>query len=200
MALTRKFLKALGIEDEKIDQIIEAHTETTDALMAKVKEAEDKVKDYDEVAKERNALKKSQTDDEGYKERYEKEHADFEEYKKSVAEKETQAAREKAARAYFASKNIKESALDIVMRGSKAEVAALALDADGKIKDTKALDDLIGGTYSMLITTKEAKGVDTSRPPANSGASTFSSMTLADKMKYANEHPSDSDVVNWLKK
>ena len=32
MALTRKMLKAMGIEDEKIDQIIEAHTETVDAL------------------------------------------------------------------------------------------------------------------------------------------------------------------------
>ena len=32
MALTRKYLKALGIEDEKIEQIIEAHTETVDGL------------------------------------------------------------------------------------------------------------------------------------------------------------------------
>ena len=32
MSLTRKMLKAMGIEDEKIDQIIEAHTETVDAL------------------------------------------------------------------------------------------------------------------------------------------------------------------------
>ena len=32
MALTRKMLKAMGIEDEKIDQIIEAHSETVDAL------------------------------------------------------------------------------------------------------------------------------------------------------------------------
>ena len=34
MALTRKFLKALGIEDEKVDEIISAHTETVDALKA----------------------------------------------------------------------------------------------------------------------------------------------------------------------
>ena len=32
MSLTRKMLKAMGIEDEKIDQIIEAYTETVDAL------------------------------------------------------------------------------------------------------------------------------------------------------------------------
>ena len=32
MALTRKMLKAMGIEEDKIDQIIEAHSETVDAL------------------------------------------------------------------------------------------------------------------------------------------------------------------------
>lgn len=32
MALTRKFLAAMGIEADKIDSIIDAHTETVDAL------------------------------------------------------------------------------------------------------------------------------------------------------------------------
>ena len=32
MALTRKMLRAMGIEDDKADQIIEAHAETVDAL------------------------------------------------------------------------------------------------------------------------------------------------------------------------
>nr|DAG23749.1 MAG TPA: hypothetical protein [Caudoviricetes sp.] len=31
MALTRRSLKAMGIEDEKIDEIIAAHAETVDA-------------------------------------------------------------------------------------------------------------------------------------------------------------------------
>ena len=34
MALTRKFLSALGIEEEKAEQIIAAHTETVDGLKA----------------------------------------------------------------------------------------------------------------------------------------------------------------------
>ena len=32
MSLTRRMLKAMGIEDEKIDEIITAHSETVDAL------------------------------------------------------------------------------------------------------------------------------------------------------------------------
>ena len=34
MALTRSFLKGMGITDEQISAIIEAHTESTDALKA----------------------------------------------------------------------------------------------------------------------------------------------------------------------
>ena len=32
MSLTRKMLRAMGIEDDKADQIIDAHAETVDAL------------------------------------------------------------------------------------------------------------------------------------------------------------------------
>ncbi len=49
MALTRKMLKAMGIEEEKVDQIIEAHTETVDALKTQAKEAEEKAKDVDKL-------------------------------------------------------------------------------------------------------------------------------------------------------
>ena len=36
LALTRKKLKAMGIEDEKIDQIIDEHAESVNALKAKL--------------------------------------------------------------------------------------------------------------------------------------------------------------------
>ena len=36
MALTRKMLKAIGIEDEKIDQIIDEHAESVNALKTKL--------------------------------------------------------------------------------------------------------------------------------------------------------------------
>ena len=36
MSLTRRALKAMGIEDEKIDEIITMHTDTVDGLKADV--------------------------------------------------------------------------------------------------------------------------------------------------------------------
>ena len=100
------------------------------------------------VQKELDDLKAA--GDGGYKEKYEKEHSDFEAYKSGVTAKESKAAKEKAVRAYFESKNITGANLDLAMRGCGEEMAALELDGE-KIKDTKSLDALVDGTYKGLV-------------------------------------------------
>ena len=97
--------------------------------------------------------------DGGYKEKYEKEHSAFEAFKTDITAKESKAAKEKAVRAYFESKNITGANLDLAMRGCGEEMAALELDGD-KIKDTKALDALVDGTYKGLVS-KQTVRVDT---------------------------------------
>jgi hypothetical protein len=100
------------------------------------------------VQKELDDLKAA--GDGGYKEKYEKEHSAFETYKSDVTKKESKAAKEKAVRAYFESKNITGANLDLAMRGCGEEMAALELDGE-KIKDTKSLDALVDGTYKGLV-------------------------------------------------
>lgn len=168
MALTRKFLKAMGIEDEKIDQIIDAHTETVDGLKEKLRAAEDDSKTLKEVQKELDELKANSDGNENYKAKYEQEKKDFAAYKKDVEGKQAAEAKEKAARAYFEGKGITGANLEIAMRGSKEEISALELDGE-KIKDTKALDGLIGGTYKGLVGKTSTGGAQTNTPPTNSG-------------------------------
>lgn len=100
------------------------------------------------VQKELDDLKAA--GDGGYKEKYEKEHSAFETFKTDITAKESKAAKEKAVRAYFESKNITGANLDLAMRGCGEEMAALELDGE-KIKDTKALDALVDGTYKGLV-------------------------------------------------
>lgn len=90
------------------------------------------------------------TGDGGYKEKYEKEHSAFEAFKTDITAKESKAAKEKAVRAYFESKNITGANLDLAMRGCGEEMAALELDGE-KIKDTTSLDALVDGTYKGLV-------------------------------------------------
>ena len=168
MAVTRKFLKGMGLTDEQVDTIIEAHAETVDGLKEKLAKAEADAATLEAVTKERDALKAGGD----FKEKYEKEHKDFEDYKKGITAKETRAAKEKAVREYLTSKNITGGNLDIAMRGLSAEIDAAELDGE-KIKDTKALDELIGGTFKGLVVTSTVTGTQTATPPANGGTSTM---------------------------
>lgn len=167
MALTRKMLKAMGIEDEKIDQIIEAHTETVEGLKEQVSAYKADAEKLPGVQKELDDLKKDGGDG-GYKAKYEKEHKDFADYKAGIAAKESAAAKEKAARAYFAGKGIPAESMALVIRGAKAEIDALNLDGD-KIKDATALDSLLAGDYKGLIGKETRQGTDTKTPPDTTG-------------------------------
>lgn len=165
MALTRKALKAMGLTDEQVDSIVEMHTDTVDGLKEKIRIAEEKAADYDEIKKKLDESKGGKD----YKAEYDKLKGEFESYKKDITEKEIAAAKAKAVRAYFESKGIKGGNLEIAMRGAKDEISALELDGD-KIKDTKALDALIAGDYKGLIVSESTKGADPVNPPAGGGS------------------------------
>lgn len=166
MALTRKLLKGMGLTDEQVDTIIEAHTDTVDGLKADISKYKADAEKLPGVQKELDNLKAAS--DDGYKEKYEKEHSAFEAFKTDITAKESKAAKEKAVRAYFESKNITGANLDLAMRGCGEEMAALELE-NGKIKDTKSLDALMEGTYKGLVSTTQKKGADPANPPANAG-------------------------------
>ena len=175
MALTRKSLKAMGLTDEQVDSIIEMHSETVDGLKEQVKTYKADAEKLPNVQKELDDLKAM--GDGGYKEKYEKEHKAFEDYKADVTAKESKAAKEKAVRAYFESKNITGSNLDLAMRGCGEEMAALVMDGD-KIKDTTSLDALIDGAYKSLVYTEHTQGANPATPPANNPAKNYTTAEI----------------------
>lgn len=166
MALTRKMLKAMSIEDDKIDQIIDAHTETVDGLKADITKYKRDAESLKDVQTELDKLKKEGGDDWKYK--YDAIKKEYSDYKAEITAKETKAAKEKAVRSYYESKGITGKNLEIAMRGSAEEIKAVELDGD-KIKDTAAIDALIAGDFEGLVAHKETKGAKTATPPSNTG-------------------------------
>lgn len=177
MALTRRALKAMGIDEEKVEEIIAMHTETVEGLKADIAKYKDDAEKLPTVQKELDALKAA--GDGGLQERFDALKREYDEFKGEVTAKEAKTAKESAVRAYYESKGITGKALDIAIRGSGAEIDALELE-DGKIKDAKALDELISGTFAGLVSTTETRGANTSNPPANNSGV---SMTKADIYK-----------------
>lgn len=148
MSLTRELLKGMGLTDEQVDTIIKAHTGTVDGLKADVTRYKADAEKMPTVQKELDDLKAA--GDGGYKEKYEKEHKAFDDFKADITAKETKAAKEKAVKAYYESKNITGDNLTIALRASGAEIDGVELDGE-KIKDTKSLDALVDGTYKSLV-------------------------------------------------
>lgn len=173
MALTRKLLKGMSLTDEQMDTIIEAHAETVDGLKNKISELEDQAKEIPTLQKKLEQAQAAIGDgDEEMvpKAEYDKLKKNFDDFKGEITAKEAKATKEKAARAYYESKNIIGKSLEIAMRGSRDEIAALEMDGE-KIKDPAALDALIAGDFAGLVGTTSTRGANTETPPSTySGA------------------------------
>lgn len=161
MALTRKALKAMGLTDEQVDSVIEMHTETVDALKQQREEFKADAEKLAGVQAELASLKSD-----GYKEKYEKTNAAFEEYKANAERAKAKEAKTAAVRKYFEAAGITGKRLDIAMRGAGAEIEAAELDGE-TLKDTTALDALIQGDFAGLVGTTIVKGANVEHPPMN---------------------------------
>ena len=167
MAFTRKMLKAMGIEEEKIDEIIEAHREVTDAL----KEDRDKYKaDAEKLAstqKELDDLKKTVDGADSFKERYEKEHKDFEDYKAAVKAEQTKTAKVEAYKALLKKAGVSDKRLDAIVKVTSVD--DLELDDNGNVKNADDRIKAIKDEWSEFIVTESSRGANTENPPTNVG-------------------------------
>ena len=165
MSLTRKMLKAMGIEEEKIDQIIEAHSETVDSLKAdrdNYKEDAEKLKD---VQKELDDLKAK--GDDGWKEKHDRLKDEFDKYKTDVQAKETKAAKEAAYRAILKDANLSEKGIEKAVK--YADWDKIELGEDGKLKGANDHIKAVREEWAEYVTTTTTTGARTSTPPANNG-------------------------------
>lgn len=164
MSITRKMLKGMSLSEEQIDTIIEAHTETVDAL----KEERDKFKADAEklvsVQKELDALKESGGD---YEQKYNQLKKEFDDYKSeqsAIAEKN---AKETAYKEMLKSAGISEKRIASILKVTN--LADVSIDKDGKLKDYEKLMDSVKSEWADFIDTARKEGADVKNPPANNG-------------------------------
>lgn len=192
MALSRRMLSAMGLEADKIEQIIEAHTETVSGLkqqiadlgddLAKAKESgtadSDRLKD---VQKELDTLKAKVAEDAKSREGkdYDALKKEFDDYKADIQAKAEKSAKEKAFRELLSDMKVSDKGVSLILKYQG--VNGIELDEDGKLKDAPALRKAVKEDWSDYISTVETKGADTKTPPgSDSGAG---KMTKADIMK-----------------
>lgn len=169
MALTRKMLKAMGIEDEKADQIIEAHTETTEALKKQRDQYKADADKLPDVQKELDDLKDAaeKNADNPYKAQYEDLKKEYEDYKADVTAKETKAKKTAAYRQLLKDAKVSDKRLESILKLSPVD--DLELDEKGEVKDAQKVKEAIEKEWADFIVTEEQHGAQTHNPPGSTG-------------------------------
>ena len=181
MAFTRKFLSALGIEADKVDEIINAHIEVVDGL----KEERDGFKaDAEKLAdvqkkldKANDKLAKQGEGETVLKEDFDKLQKEYDDYKADITAKETKRTKEHAVREFLKGVGVSEKRLDSVMKVTNLD--DFELDKDGKIKDAEKHTETIKSEWADFIETTTTKGANTANPPAGNGGGDVDLGTLS---------------------
>ena len=165
MALTRKLLKGMGLTDEQVDTIIEAHTDTVDGLKADVSKYKTDAEKLSDVQKELDELKAK--GDDGWKEKYDNLKGEFDKCKTDVQEKETHNKKVEAYKAILKDANLSEKGIEKAVK--YADWDKIELDTDGKLKGANDHIKAVRDEWAEYVTTTTTTGAKTSTPPANNG-------------------------------
>ena len=184
MALERKDLRAI-LEDETVDvsgkmkKILDMlHTET-DALQNQLDDAKAATakaeKERDAAANGKTIAEKALTD-----------------YKAQQTQKDTRATKAAAYKQLLKDNGVLEKHFDRVVKMTGADIDALELDENGKVKDAKKFMDSQKDVWGDFVATTTTTGAKVDTPPTNnSGVSKedFEKMSLDARIKLKNENP-----------
>lgn len=169
MAFTRKMLKAMSIDDEKIDQIIEAHLETLNSIKDERDSYKEDAEKMADLQKELKELKDNAKDESKnpWKAKFDELKDEYEQYKQDEATKETKRTKENAYKQLLKECNVSDKRISSVLRVSDLE--SIELGEDGKIVNADELKKSIKKEWSDFIYSESEKGAETATPPTNTG-------------------------------
>ena len=174
MAFTRKFLSAMGIEADKVDEIINAHIEVVDGLKEErdnFKKDAEKLADVEKkLAKAEEKIAKNGDGETVSKEDYDKLKKEYDDYKADMDSKEVLRAKQTAYRKLAKAAELTDRGIEKAVKYANWD--EIQLDKDGNIKDADKHTEFLKNEWSEhheIITTR---GANTANPPANSGKGT----------------------------
>lgn len=189
MAFTRKFLKALGIEDDKIEEIMTSHIEVVNALKQERDGLQEKVDSLDDVQKQLNDANKKlkayeDSGDDSWEQKYnaekeakEKAENDLKDYKATVEAEKTLENKKSIYKNFLKEAGISEKRLDTILKVT--DMSKIELDEDGKIKNAENVKKSVQEEWKDFIVTQGEQGARTATPPENNGGTGSSGQSRA---------------------
>lgn len=162
MALTRKLLEGMGIEERQAQAILDAHDETIAGLKAardKYKELAEQVPELQQQLEEAEE-KLDEADD--WKSKYESEKKSFKDYQAKVDGERAAAAKAKAYRDMLKESSIDPKRIDAIMRVT--DLSKVEME-DGKLKDVDKLAESAKKEWSDFVVKTKTDPSTPATPP-----------------------------------
>lgn len=183
MALTRKYLKSIGLNEDQIEGVIEEHTSVTNDLKETIKTLQADADKLPIVQKELDDLKAA--GDGGYKEKYEAEVKAHKEYRQQIESEKETARTDADVLALCKEAGIaREKALHLIVKDF--DRSKIERDKDGKITNRDALIKAVKTDYADFVATPGNQGTPPATPPSGSGT-TYKSRAEIMKIKDTTE-------------
>ena len=169
MAFTRKYLASLGLENDKIDAIIEAHTEVTDALKADITKYKTEVDKIPALEKQVKEAEQHKADAEKYKKDYEAEKSAHDKLKSDNAAQAETAKKTAALKKLLKDSGYHEKGLDKIVKYT--DLNSLELDENGNFKNAEKITADIESEWGEYKGKTEKFEHVPDNPPNNGGGS-----------------------------
>lgn len=185
MALTRKMLKAMGIDDEKIDQIIEEHVESIDGLKAERDRYKSGAEEADGLRKQLEEAKAAGEGAGEYEEKYKAKCKELDDFKSKVDGEAAEREKRGLYRKLLADAGVDPKRIDTVLKVSDLSGVTVK---DGAIEGADDLTESIKSDWADFIATTSTKGASVPNPPkGGGGAATPKNLREALHQRYENK-------------
>lgn len=162
MALTRKLLEGMGIDEKQIETIIEAHSETVNGLKAERDSYKEEAGKLPDLQKELEDARKVGSGAEAWKVKFEDAQKALEEYTTKVEAEKAETRKRNAYRDMLAHAGIDPRLIPIIMKGET--LSGIEMEGD-TLKDADSLEQAVKEQYADFVLKERVEGAGTATPP-----------------------------------
>lgn len=166
MALTQAMLKAMGIEQDQREQIMEAHQGVLESIKAERDELRDQAAKVPSLEKEVEDLKAAQPT-EDWEAKYEELKSEYDGYKDKVASERAEAEKASLYRSLLRESGVDERRIDAIMKVT--DLASISV-SEGAIADAETVKTAIQSEWGDFIAHTNTEGAKVETPPTTTGA------------------------------
>lgn len=162
LALTRKFLEGMGIEEKQVESIIEAHSETVNGLKAERDKYKEQAQQVTDLQKQLEDAKAVSGKGDEWEQKFNDEHKAFEDFKTKVANEKADAEKAQAYRGMLTAAGIDPKRIDAIMRVTDLSEVEMK---DGKLKDSEKLQESAKKEWADFVLKTHVEGSKPETPP-----------------------------------